>query len=120
MLCLVGNAIVYPTVFATLLLVMIAVLCVVTVALCRIRMVFRKRLNMESYQLSCPSPTPHDSPEFVKIIGHGRFARVYYARMGNQDVAIKIFNGTLQAKGSWTQEKDIYVTERLEHDNILK
>lgn len=67
-----------------------------------------------------PSPLFCIEPQFIKVIGHGRFAEVYHAKLNNEDVAIKIFNNTLPARGSWTQEKDIYMTETLAHDNILR
>ena len=66
------------------------------------------------------SPILGNNPYFISVIGQGRFAKVCQAKRDNDEVAIKIFNNTLQARDSWNHEKDIYMTEKLEHENILK
>lgn len=67
-----------------------------------------------------PSPIFSIEPHILNTIGQGRFAKVCKAKRADEEVAIKIFNNTLQAKDSWNHEKDIYMTEKLEHENILK
>ena len=115
-----SQEVLYSSIFGVLVFLMVVILISIVLGLIKIHFIFKRKLNQDTIPLDCPSPVFSDSPHFIKIIGHGRFARVFHARMMNQDVAIKIFNGTLQAKGSWTQEKDIYATERLKHENILR
>ncbi len=65
------------------------------------------------------SPFLLETPVLDTVIGQGRFAKVYCAILNEQQVAIKIFNNTYQARESWTKEKEIYSTPELQHPNIL-
>lgn len=82
---------------------------------------FKKKISQEDMMRNTtPSPIFSNEPQFIKNIGHGRFADVYHAKLDDEDIAIKIFNNTLAARGSWNQEKDIYLTANLAQENILR
>lgn len=66
------------------------------------------------------SPPILEMPVLDNVIGQGRFAKVYCTKFNGQQVAIKIFNNTFQAKESWNREKEIYSTDELQHPNILR
>lgn len=105
-------------------MVVVMLIIIVTIILVMVRM--KKRASAEfselpdgDYKLSSP-PFFTEPPVLDRIIGQGRFATVFYARVPNKDLAIKIFNNSRQAFESWKKEKSIYSTPMLEHENILR
>lgn len=95
------------------------IVCLVIVHFSMKKSISDRRRNVGLVQDKSESPVLSMEPHLYKIIGQGRFARVYHAQLMDE-VAIKIFNNTLQARESWSQEKDIYSTEHLHHSNILR
>ncbi|XP_065114992.1 activin receptor type-2B [Paramisgurnus dabryanus] len=70
-----------------------------------------------------PGPTP-PSPivglkplQLLEIKARGRFGCVWKAQMMNDYVAVKVF--PIQDKQSWQNERDIFSTPAMKHDNIL-
>uniref|UniRef100_A0A8B9JBB3 Serine/threonine-protein kinase receptor n=1 Tax=Astyanax mexicanus TaxID=7994 RepID=A0A8B9JBB3_ASTMX len=71
-----------------------------------------------------PGPTP-PSPlvglkplQLLEIKARGRFGCVWKAQMMNEYVAVKIF--PIQDKQSWQNERDIFSTPGMKHDNLLR
>lgn len=52
-----------------------------------------------------------------EIRARGRFGAVWRAKLGNKDVAVKVF--PLQDKQSWLAEQEIYRLARMDHPDIL-
>lgn len=52
-----------------------------------------------------------------EVRARGRFGAVWRARLGNKDVAVKVF--PLQDKQSWLAEQEIYRLARMDHPDIL-
>ena len=77
-------------------------------------------INDEIEQSENRSPYLSEIPILDTVIGQGRFAKVYCTTLKGQQVAIKIFNNTFQARESWSKEKEIYSTPELQHPNILR
>ncbi|CAK6983866.1 activin receptor type-2B, partial [Scomber scombrus] len=56
--------------------------------------------------------------QLLEVKARGRFGCVWKGQMMNQYVAVKIF--PIQNKESWQNEKDIFITPGMRHENILK
>ncbi|KAF3703922.1 Activin receptor type-2B [Channa argus] len=74
--------------------------------------------------LSDPGPPP-GSPllglkplQLLEVKARGRFGCVWKAQMMNECVAVKVF--PIQNKESWQNERDIYTTPGMRHENILR
>lgn len=52
-----------------------------------------------------------------EVRARGRFGAVWRAKLGQKDVAVKVF--PLQDKQSWLAEQDIYRLPRMDHPDIL-
>lgn len=52
-----------------------------------------------------------------EVRARGRFGAVWRAKLGQRDVAVKVF--PLQDKQSWVAEQEIYRLARMEHPDIL-
>lgn len=55
--------------------------------------------------------------EFTKLIGQGRYGKVYLARFRGENVAAKVFNPSAEA--SWFRESEIYQSVVMRHENIM-
>ena len=53
----------------------------------------------------------------VRIVGEGRYGKVWQAKWHGEDVAVKIFSSHFEA--SWQRETEIYETVLLQHKTIL-
>lgn len=112
----------------------VEVILLVVVALCSIPvlvliMVVIVYIKIRTDKMSVHPPSPSDTPDppistvkpdFVRILGRGRFADVYLARLGGREVAVKVFSNSSPAKESWHKECEIYSTPRLKNRNILQ
>lgn len=52
-----------------------------------------------------------------EVRARGRFGAVWRAKLGNRDVAVKVF--PLQDKQSWVAEQEIFKIPRMDHQDIL-
>uniref|UniRef100_A0A8B9JCX0 Serine/threonine-protein kinase receptor n=1 Tax=Astyanax mexicanus TaxID=7994 RepID=A0A8B9JCX0_ASTMX len=65
-----------------------------------------------------PSPLVGLKPlQLLELKARGRFGCVWKAQLLSEYVAVKIF--PIQDKQSWQNERDIYLTEGLRHENLL-
>lgn len=55
--------------------------------------------------------------EFTKLIGQGRYGKVYLAKFRGENVAAKVF--TPFAEASWKRESEIYQSVVMRHENIM-
>lgn len=55
--------------------------------------------------------------EFTKLIGQGRYGKVYLAKFRGENVAAKVFNPSAEA--SWFRESEIYQSVVMRHENIM-
>ncbi|XP_056594282.1 activin receptor type-2B [Triplophysa dalaica] len=68
--------------------------------------------------LTPPSPVAGLKPlQLLEIKARGRFGCVWKAQMINEHVAVKIF--PIQDKQSWHNERDIFSTPGMKHENLL-
>uniref|UniRef100_A0A6Q2XPZ1 Serine/threonine-protein kinase receptor n=1 Tax=Esox lucius TaxID=8010 RepID=A0A6Q2XPZ1_ESOLU len=66
-----------------------------------------------------PSPLVGLKPlQLLEIKARGRFGCVWKAQMMNEYVAVKIF--PIQDKQSWTNERDVFLTPGMKHENLLR
>uniref|UniRef100_A0A3B4FCL7 Serine/threonine-protein kinase receptor n=1 Tax=Pundamilia nyererei TaxID=303518 RepID=A0A3B4FCL7_9CICH len=66
-----------------------------------------------------PSPLVGLKPlQLLEIKARGRFGCVWKAQLMNEYVAVKIF--PVQDKQSWQNERDIFLTPGMRHENILR
>ncbi|XP_056155235.1 activin receptor type-2B-like [Lampris incognitus] len=66
-----------------------------------------------------PSPLIGLKPlQLLEIKARGRFGCVWKAQMMNEYVAVKIF--PIQDKPSWQNERDIFCTPGIRHENLLR
>ncbi|KAF4087877.1 hypothetical protein AMELA_G00076300 [Ameiurus melas] len=66
-----------------------------------------------------PSPLIGLKPlQLLEIKARGRFGCVWKAQMMNEYVAVKIF--PVQDKQSWQNERDIFTTPGMKHENLLR
>ncbi|XP_047662595.1 activin receptor type-2B isoform X1 [Tachysurus fulvidraco] len=66
-----------------------------------------------------PSPLVGLKPlQLLELKARGRFGCVWKAQLLTEYVAVKIF--PVQDKNSWQNERDIYLTEGLRHENLLR
>ncbi|XP_051871742.1 activin receptor type-2B isoform X1 [Pristis pectinata] len=73
----------------------------------------------EDPSLPSPSPLVGLKPlQLLEIKARGRFGCVWKARLMNEYVAVKIF--PIQDKLSWQNERDIYTTPGMKHENVLR
>ncbi|XP_042201988.1 activin receptor type-2B-like [Callorhinchus milii] len=73
----------------------------------------------EDLGLPPPSPLVGLKPlQLLEIKARGRFGCVWKAQMMNEYVAVKIF--PVQDKQSWQNERDIYITPGMKHENVLR
>ncbi|XP_067341683.1 activin receptor type-2B isoform X2 [Channa argus] len=56
--------------------------------------------------------------QLLEVKARGRFGCVWKAQMMNECVAVKVF--PIQNKESWQNERDIYTTPGMRHENILR
>ncbi|XP_030629188.1 activin receptor type-2B isoform X2 [Chanos chanos] len=66
-------------------------------------------------------PSPHvglKPLQLLEIKARGRFGCVWKAQLLSEYVAVKIF--PIQDKQSWQNERDIYLTEGMRHENLLR
>ncbi|KAM7369530.1 hypothetical protein PAMP_010848 [Pampus punctatissimus] len=56
--------------------------------------------------------------QLLEVKARGRFGCVWKAQMMNEYMAVKIF--PIQNKESWRNEKDIFMTPGMRHENILR
>lgn len=52
-----------------------------------------------------------------EVRARGRFGAVWRAKLGNRDIAVKVF--PLQDKQSWVAEQEIFRLPRMDHQDIL-
>ncbi|KAG9356035.1 hypothetical protein JZ751_000879 [Albula glossodonta] len=71
-----------------------------------------------------PGPTP-PSPlvglkplQLLEIKARGRFGCVWKAQLMNEYVAVKVF--PIQDKQSWQNERDIFISPGMKHENLLR
>ncbi|XP_046879745.1 activin receptor type-2B-like isoform X1 [Hypomesus transpacificus] len=73
----------------------------------------------EDNGLPPPSPLMGLKPlQLLEIKARGRFGCVWKAQMMNEYVAVKIF--PIQDKQSWSNERDVFSTPGMKHDNLLR
>lgn len=113
-----SDVIAFSITLPILVILIIIASSIVVVVKCWIKEKDRKP-DIDNVSRNDDSPVLHIDPCFDAVIGRGRFAEVYHAKLIDQEVAIKIFNNTLPSRESWNREKDIYSTPMLEHRNIL-
>uniref|UniRef100_A0A8C8M873 Serine/threonine-protein kinase receptor n=1 Tax=Oncorhynchus tshawytscha TaxID=74940 RepID=A0A8C8M873_ONCTS len=66
-----------------------------------------------------PSPLVGLKPlQLLEIKARGRFGCVWKAQMMNDYVAVKVF--PIQDKQSWTNERDVFLTPGMKHENLLR
>ncbi|KAK1790878.1 hypothetical protein P4O66_014733, partial [Electrophorus voltai] len=66
-----------------------------------------------------PSPLVGLKPlQLLELKARGRFGCVWKAQLLSEYVAVKIF--PIQDKQSWQNEREIYLTEGLRHENLLR
>uniref|UniRef100_A0A674ASI8 Serine/threonine-protein kinase receptor n=1 Tax=Salmo trutta TaxID=8032 RepID=A0A674ASI8_SALTR len=66
-----------------------------------------------------PSPLVGLKPlQLLEIKARGRFGCVWKAQMMNEYVAVKVF--PIQDKQSWTNERDVFLTPGMKHENLLR
>lgn len=108
--------------FSIVVLCVVVLIVIVITAICVFKIYIKPKSMLTSMEVVVPAPPPSDKvssvPILDTIIGQGRFAKVYCTKMNDEQVAVKIFNNSLQAKESWNREKEIYL--ELQHPNILK
>uniref|UniRef100_A0A3Q1IPB7 Serine/threonine-protein kinase receptor n=1 Tax=Anabas testudineus TaxID=64144 RepID=A0A3Q1IPB7_ANATE len=56
--------------------------------------------------------------QLLEVKARGRFGCVWKAQMMNEYVAVKIF--PIQNKDSWQNERDVFTTPGMKHENILR
>lgn len=106
--------------FVAVLIVIVLLIVIVITVMCVLKCYIKQKNLLTSMEVIVPPPPDSQTslPILDTVIGQGRFAKVYCAKMNDDQVAIKIFNNTLQAKESWNREKEIY--SELQHPNILR
>ncbi|XP_055519803.1 activin receptor type-2B-like isoform X1 [Leucoraja erinacea] len=73
----------------------------------------------EDPSLPSPSPLVGLKPlQLLEIKARGRFGCVWKAQLMNDYVAVKVF--PIQDKLSWQNERDIYTTPGMKHENVLR
>uniref|UniRef100_A0A4W5PZ67 Serine/threonine-protein kinase receptor n=1 Tax=Hucho hucho TaxID=62062 RepID=A0A4W5PZ67_9TELE len=66
-----------------------------------------------------PSPLVGLKPlQLLEIKARGRFGCVWKAQMMNEYVAVKVF--PIQDKQSWMNERDVFLTPGMKHENLLR
>ncbi|KAL0966923.1 hypothetical protein UPYG_G00302310 [Umbra pygmaea] len=72
----------------------------------------------EEPALNPPSPTVGLKPlQLLEVKARGRFGCVWKAQLMSEYVAVKIF--PIQDKQSWQNERDIFLTPGMKHENLL-
>ncbi|KAJ8337203.1 hypothetical protein SKAU_G00384230 [Synaphobranchus kaupii] len=73
----------------------------------------------EDPSLPPPSPLVGLKPlQLLEIKARGRFGCVWKAQLMNEYVAVKVF--PIQDKQSWQNERDIFISPGMKHENLLR
>ncbi|CAB1349743.1 unnamed protein product, partial [Coregonus sp. 'balchen'] len=76
-------------------------------------------INEDPGLVTPPSPLVGLKPlQLLEIKARGRFGCVWKAQMMNEYVAVKVF--PIQDKQSWTNERDVFLTPGMKHENLLR
>jgi serine/threonine protein kinase len=102
--------------------VAIVVFGLLTVLFCLYFSAYKKRNQFPAVVHAARSLSPllTVEPQFIEVIHEGALASVHRARRGREEIVVKLFPDTPESKKCWNQEMNIYMTENLKHDNLLR